>query len=128
METETRKAAMREYARKNKDKFREYRKKYRQKLKSKFIELYGGKCSCCGDDRVEFLTLDHVEGDGALRRNNNGRRKSGQRSRDNLQEYIKANKAYDPDTFQILCMNCNCGKQWYGECPCRNYPNLFPQS
>src|SRR5262252_4538483 len=32
------------------------------------IAAYGGECACCGETEPVFLTLDHVNGDGAAHR------------------------------------------------------------
>lgn len=98
------------------------RKRYRQRKKAEFIERYGNRCACCGDPRVELLTLDHVLNDGHKKRKNNA---SGPRTnRDNLGAYLDALRDYRPHYYQVLCMNCNAGKAWYGECPCKNYQRL----
>lgn len=108
-----------EYMKKNIHKKKVYGKKYRSLLKSKFINIYGGICSCCGDNRAEFLTLDHVQNDGYKHRSNNGSGPRTKRSNDKF--YLDAINNYQPNMYQVLCMNCNCAKSWYGECPCKNY-------
>lgn len=107
-----------EYMITNGHKRKSYQKKYRKNKKLEFVKLYGERCVCCGDNRMEFLTLDHVNNDGNLLR---GKNVTGTSKRDNLKEYNIAIAKHNPDKFQILCMNCNCGKAWYGECPCKNY-------
>lgn len=96
------------YARKNKNKISTYCKKWRTKRRKKFIEMYGGKCSCCGENFGPFLTLDHVKNNGCEVR----------KGRSNDAEYTKAINECRPDLYQILCANCNSAKEWYGECPC----------
>ena len=39
------------------------RNKHR-KIRKRVIEIYGGKCECCGETRYEFLALDHIYGGG----------------------------------------------------------------
>src|ERR1700686_4807799 len=39
--------------------------KYRNNLKTEIISNYGGKCECCGEDHIEFLTIDHINQNGA---------------------------------------------------------------
>lgn len=70
------------------------------------INRYGGRCVCCGEDRYEFLAIDHVHGNGAADR---------KRSNGNLAR-LAVIQGY-PDTFQILCHNCNMSKGFYGSCP-----------
>src|SRR4028118_728768 len=50
-----------------KDKYRENKRKYapksrqrRQLLKANIINVYGGKCACCGEKEPQFLALDHI--------------------------------------------------------------------
>jgi NMD protein affecting ribosome stability and mRNA decay len=38
------------------------------RIKYDVMQRYGGKCFCCGEDRIAFLTLDHSDNDGAARR------------------------------------------------------------
>ena len=87
---------------------RAHHKECSQRLRIEFLDMYGGKCACCGEPDKRFLTMDHV--------NNNGeahRRKRGIRGifRDALAKYA-------PDEYQILCWNCNCGRSANGGiCP-----------
>src|SRR5579862_852097 len=41
-----------------------------RKLKQEVLRAYGGKCECCGEAHLEFLTLDHINGDGFEHRDN----------------------------------------------------------
>lgn len=79
------------------------------RLRDLVFVAYGGPvCSCCGEDIVEFLTIDHIENDGASHR-----RKIGQTS---LYRWLKKN--HFPSGYQVLCMNCNWGKHICGGiCP-----------
>jgi hypothetical protein len=70
------------------------------------FKAYGNACACCGEPRLEFLTIDHVNNDGAQDRNRYGSR---------LVNRIK--KLGFPPTYQILCYNCNGAKGVYGQCP-----------
>ena len=78
-----------------------------KKRRLKFIEMYGGQCSCCRENNIEFLTIEHKKGQ------NVGWRK---RERSH-QSYCRAIKEYQPDLYEILCMNCNHSKGKYGYCP-----------
>jgi hypothetical protein len=72
------------------------------------LEHFGGKCMCCGEDHPYFLTLDHVQNDGASYRVDYNEQ----------QIYRLARKeGWPKDRFQLLCMNCNFAKGHYGECP-----------
>lgn len=82
--------------------------KYHKSLRSRFLEMYGEKCSCCGDTRVIFLTLDHVVP--VLRPKG---------FHYNPQEGLKeALREHRPDLYQVLCMNCNLAKGKRDRCPC----------
>lgn len=74
------------------------------------IAGYGGTCACCGENDPLFLTIDHVEGNG-----NEERRSAGFGNRRLLLKIIAAGF---PAEYQVLCFNCNCGRQRNdGICP-----------
>ena len=81
-----------------------------ERIHLKFFELYGNKCVCCGESVKDNLTMDHVKNNGKELRKKNGT---------GLAEYRVAIKVYDPETYQVLCWNCNLGKQTNKEriCP-----------
>lgn len=75
----------------------------------KFISMYGGKCACCGETTMEFLSLDHIDPKTKLRANG---------KKENTPMALgRAIKEYRPNEFQILCHNCNQAKGYYGVCP-----------
>lgn len=77
-------------------------------LRKKVIELYGNKCNCCGEDEYSFLALDHIQGDGGKHR----------AERSNYGVLVDAYETHDTERFQILCHNCNIGRQINGGvCP-----------
>ena|SRR3990167_1431546 len=78
-------------------------------LRREIISHYGGACQCCGENDILFLQLDHVRNDGASHRK--------QISGNTYQLYLWIIKNYYPDTFQVLCANCNWAKGIYGYCP-----------
>jgi hypothetical protein len=84
-----------------------YGREYRLKIRNQVFDHYGWKCSCCGESHPEFLTIDHINNDGAEHR-----------------KKIETNYIYlwliqnnFPEGFQTLCMNCNFAKELYGSCP-----------
>jgi hypothetical protein len=79
-------------------------------IKVTVIEGYGGKCACCGEAEPMFLTLDHVNNDGAEHRRTTGL-KTG------MTTWRYAKREGFPDIFQLLCWNCNSSKGAYGFCP-----------
>jgi len=78
-------------------------------MRREVIEMYGGKCACCGESNFYFLTLDHVNNNGAEER----RHPSGQ---NRIWARLRREKIVSPD-YQILCYNCNCTKGHLGSCP-----------
>lgn len=80
-------------------------------IKDEAYNAYGGyKCSCCGESNPLFLSIDHINEDGAEHR----RKHSVEGKK--LYYWLKRN-GY-PSGFQILCMNCNWGKaRNNGICP-----------
>lgn len=72
---------------------------------------YGGyRCTCCGETIRQFLSLDHIHGDGNKHRKEIGGRMP------QLYKWIIANDF--PPIFQVLCLNCNIGRHRNGGiCP-----------
>lgn len=85
---------------KNKD-VREYKR-----LRQQVLGVYGTSCACCGESIEEFLTIDHIDGNG-----NKHRREIGQAK---LYAWLKRNGF--PKNFQTLCASCQLGKE-KGFCP-----------
>lgn len=84
---------------------------YYERLKILCIEAYGGKCTCCGEAHIEFLTLEHKGGRGDKDKHKSGANKTG------WSMYQRARAEGWPDRFTILCFNCNCAKGVFGTCP-----------
>jgi hypothetical protein len=99
----------------NKDKTQKYSRNYRDKLTLQVITHYGGKCICCGETELKFLTIDHKNNDGAKERKKLSGRNVGT---NNLSVYRLIVKNNYPDTYRVLCYNCNCGRERNnGICP-----------
>lgn len=91
--------------------YQAYEKRYRAALRKATLEAYGSKCVCCAETEPKFLTIDHINNDGAKHR-----KEIGQGSVP-LMLYLKNNN-YPTDSFQCLCWNCNCGRNINGGiCP-----------
>jgi hypothetical protein len=81
-------------------------------LRDRVYAGYGGyRCVCCGETEPMFLTIDHVEGDGAEHRaqlspKDDGRLGGGK----GLVLYRWLVRHRFPAGFQILCYNCNTGR------------------
>ena len=77
------------------------------RTKADTFARYGSKCICCGESNPKFLTFDHINGHTVP--NLERRREAAWRD---------ARRQGFPDTFRILCFNCNCGRQANGgTCP-----------
>ncbi len=113
---EKRRIILRRYVLKNPDKVKESQKKYRYKnfkqmqKKRKYrdrqmkIEVFTHysqgtpNCVCCNETIIEFLSLDHINNDGAKDR-------SKGLTGTNMYRYVK--KTGYPKHFQVMCHNCN---------------------
>lgn len=88
-------------------------KKYYEKQKLICLEHYGGKppkCACCGETRIEFLALDHIEGGGKKHH-----REIKQHSPIAYRRWLINNNF--PIAMRVLCHNCNMSLGFYGYCP-----------
>ena len=87
----------------------------RSKIRDEVFAAYGGyKCVCCGETEPSFMTLDHIDNDGADFR----RKIAGKRTAAGYRTYIWLKKNSYPANIQVLCMNCNHGKRMNkGICP-----------
>jgi predicted restriction endonuclease len=84
-------------------------KVYRQKLKKVVVAAYGGKCSCCGEDRIEFLTVEHQHHDGTAHRKRVGAGAGMYR------DLIK--RGFPQDGLTLFCWNCQMATRYGDECP-----------
>lgn len=80
-----------------------------QKLRDDIFNHYGRACTCCGENNIKFLCIDHINGGG-----NKHREKVGG-SGSKTYQWLRKNNY--PKGFQVLCHNCNMAKGLYGECP-----------
>jgi len=81
---------------------------YHRRVKLKVIEGYGGACQCCGESRMEFLTIDHINGNGRAER---AKYPGGALYRLLLKEGCPT------ENHRLLCMNCNFALGRFGYCP-----------
>lgn len=70
-------------------------------------------CACCRCNDYDFLTIDHIDNEGAKHRKKTGC--------SNLYSWLKVNNY--PEGFQVLCYNCNSLKGHYGYCRVHQEPN-----
>ena len=88
---------------------RQKEKQFRNDLKSRVIKALGNQCACCGELNKEFLTVDHINGDGHLHRK--------EKSSSVCVHKDIENQGFPRDKYRVLCMNCNCSIAWFGYCP-----------
>lgn len=98
-----------EWRKANPDKRRAIEKRVRDKVRMIVLTHYGGKppkCKCCGESHFEFLSIDHINGDGAKERRIYGSKLA----------YSLIRRGF-PKGYRILCHNCNQARGYYGKCP-----------
>jgi 5-methylcytosine-specific restriction endonuclease McrA len=93
---EMKRIGMKKLRAENPDKYNAHSKKAKAREREKLFEIYGHTCVRCGFDDKRALTLDHKNNDGNIERAELGERGV----------YRKAKSSYQPDRYQILCMNC----------------------
>lgn len=88
-------------------------KRNQDRCREEVFAAYGGwKCACCGETEKLFLSIDHVENNGAEER------RSGMYAASGTGFYLWLRKQNFPPGYQVLCMNCQVGKHKNGGvCP-----------
>jgi len=94
---------MRKWRSANPDKRNEYRHRRRRMV----LARLGGKCACCGEDRFEFLAIDHIHGVDKAQ---------GRKTGEDLVLQVERD-GFDRSKYRVLCHNCNCALGFYGYCP-----------
>lgn len=89
---------------------RERERQRRRRIKALVIQHYGGRCVCCGEDIIEFLSIDHIGQDGSLQKRRHG-------IKGGTEFYCWIIKNNFPEGFRVLCYNCNKAIALYGICP-----------
>lgn len=100
------------YNKNNREKLAERQRKNNRFLRAEAFFAYSPtkepSCACCGMTGYDFLSLDHINNDGAAHRRTNPESKA-------LARWARKNNY--PPVIQVLCMNCNFAKGKYGFCP-----------
>ncbi len=81
----------------------------RRTLKLEMIEAYGGVCVLCGETYSEFLTIDHINGNGSEHRRSIGNK--------SIYAWLKE-QGWPQGEYRLLCANCNCSdkrNKWNSE-------------
>lgn len=104
------------YRKNNKEELRVKFKKWREELVVETIFHYSNgtmKCACCSETEIKFLTLDHINNDGAKQR-----RKLKLAGGWRFYYWLKLHNFPDDLALQVLCANCQLGKERNnGVCP-----------
>ena len=91
--------------------FKDKRAAVRRAQRIEALQAYGGlipACACCGESILLFLALDHINGGGYKQHQELG----------GGGFYVWLRKHNYPKGFQVLCHNCNLGRQLNGgTCP-----------
>ena len=90
------------WAKRNPDKTKGINARASKKRKLAALAAYGGKCQCCGENRISMLDIDHIHNDGYRHRKEIGRRSMYS---------VVAELGFPKDRFQLLCCNCNHSKR-----------------
>lgn len=136
---ECRKAKVLSWRQENPDRCRRYSRTYMRKvrpslsrkaqeLKTAVFRAYGGSCACCGEAEFEFLTLEHINGDGHLHKKSlkGVSFEEGQSWWGNgatalhLKVYLDLKrKGFPREGYCLLCWNCHMATRYGKPCPHR---------
>ncbi len=115
---EKRQARFRKYYKKNKDIILAKNRDQMRAIRISCLVAYGGDppaCSCCGENHREFLSIHHVNNDGAQDRLKPGRWGSSL--------FYTLMKLNYPPGYAVLCHNCNMALSHFGRCPHKENKN-----
>ena len=108
-----------------------YAREYKRALRDRVLHHYSNgtmECACCGESHNEFLTIHHINGNGADHRREIAKLRNLRNQRTDKPARTSLNSVGNeinmwltknnfPDGFAVLCSNCNAAKHYYGECP-----------
>lgn len=106
-------AFIKEWNKRNPEKVKAYQRAHKLKLRKMVIGYYSAykyRCACCLETHIEFLTIDHIKGEG-------NRHRKEINSRGGHDFYIWLKKNHFPIGYRVLCMNCNHSNGIWGYCP-----------
>lgn len=109
----------------HKEQMRQYTRNQNRKFRLLALQHYGGKCACCGETQMEFLTLSHPNNDGAKhRREIHSQMGWSQKFPTNvpLAQYLAQHGFPNGYTIIVECWNCNCARAYGGGCPHKKIP------
>lgn len=77
---------------------KDYSKYEFKEAKKEVMFQYGNSCQCCGEENLDFLAIDHIEGGGTKHREEVG---------GGSNFYLLLKKQGFPKGYRVLCHNCN---------------------
>jgi len=83
-----------------------YRVNLYTRMREDVLSAYGHACECCGLTESVFLSIDHINGNGASHR---------KEYHGSIYQWLRQHD-YPRDNFRILCHNCNFAVR-FGDCP-----------
>lgn len=106
----------------NKEKVQSYQQNNRRKYKLMVVNHYSNgtkSCACCGEREMQFLTLDHIDGGGT--------KEQKVLQKDGYHFYKWLIDHLYPTGYQVLCWNCNCGRNQTKDkiCPHKKQIKLY---
>lgn len=121
LENESRQAYQKRYRSENKERIAALKKRAMDAVRLECLQHYSGlempSCRCCGETIIEFLQLDHIDGNGAEYKkfmvNRNGTNLFGNA----MHYHLKNSEWPNEPRLQVLCVNCNFGKRIGKYCP-----------
>ena len=101
--------ASKKWRKDNPERQREYKRGSDRRVRKEAVEVYGGKCECCGENEYLFLQLDHIGGGGLAHRRKINRNGAGY--------WRWWRKQGWPPGLRVLCANCHAAITIQGKCP-----------
>ncbi len=96
----------------NRERYRSSARRCAQNLKYAAMSFYSRSaipfCNCCGETLPEFLTIHHINNNGAAHRRKD-------KSANTIYRWLKQHNY--PPGFSVLCWNCNTAMGYFGYCP-----------
>ena len=98
-----------------KERINEAQRRFQKRRRVQAIIAYGGKCECCQEGRIEFLTIVKREG-GEVRGKSAG-----------LQIGVWLWQHKYPEGYGVECLNCAGAHRYFGYCPHRTGTQIHPK-
>lgn len=87
-------------------------------IRREVLQIYGGRCVCCGNSNPKYLQLDHVNNDGGMERKQLPPHVRGGQ----FYKYV-LKLGYIRSDLQLLCANCHNARR-YGGCTSEDHPSI----